>query len=221
MRRALDHLINREEIIRQIQNGLGKSLSAPLWSLSQGYDQKIHPYAYDRHRAAKLLDAAGWQQQGRANAVRTGRPLKLSLLHARGSPAMAQAAQILKKELSERGHRVEDRVPPTSASSSRGALRPLRRCPCWGSPPAGGRSLGAAPLRGRLNYGRYTNPGWTRCSTRSRAAAAARGAAEHLPPAAPHPPRGLPSSVLFSPIEIMVAERRVRGLANNGRWPRW
>ncbi len=219
VRRALDHLINREEMIRQITNGLGKRLSAPLWSLSRNFEQKIHPYPYDRHRAAKLLDAAGWSSKG-GKRSKQGHPLAFTLLYSRGSPAMDKAARIIKKEFTAAG--VALKIEAADFGFIQARMRYGRfDLTLMGLAPTPEADLSVLfHSRGRLNYGAYSRPLVDSLleSIRRTPRLETRQSIYRRLHRILH--EELPSSVLFAPIEVMVVSRRIKGLANNGRWPR-
>jgi peptide/nickel transport system substrate-binding protein len=74
--------------------------------------------------------------------------------------------------------------------------------------------------RGALNHGAYANNTVDAHLDALRTAIAAddrRRAAQQLHRLLAEDP---PFSILYAPVEIMVASKRVRGLANNGRAPR-
>lgn len=60
VRRAMAHLMRREQILEKHLQGLGKVPSGPFFYYSSGYDRSIEPLAYDPDKASELLAAAGW-----------------------------------------------------------------------------------------------------------------------------------------------------------------
>jgi peptide/nickel transport system substrate-binding protein len=59
VRQALNHAVNKQEIIDTILGGRGQVANSPIAPLVQFYDPTIPPYAYDPARAKKLLQEAG------------------------------------------------------------------------------------------------------------------------------------------------------------------
>ncbi|GAB4323697.1 MAG: hypothetical protein Kow0059_19060 [Candidatus Sumerlaeia bacterium] len=60
VRRAMTHLIPREDILRDIHKGLGFITTGPFFINSPMYDKTIEPIAYDPRAARRLLREAGW-----------------------------------------------------------------------------------------------------------------------------------------------------------------
>jgi peptide/nickel transport system substrate-binding protein len=221
VRVALARLSDRQRLVREVRNNLGQVLSAPFWTLSRSYNQKIHPYSYDRRAASRLLDAAGWQDaKGKGKRRRMGWPLKVSLLRARrASRGTRRAAQMLKTELNTAGIVAEIRVGDFGF-----ILSQLRRgrfdAVLLGISPRPDSDL--TPMlhsKGALNVGRYHNPRVDRTldALRATSSPSARGQLMGSLHRLLHDDP--PMTILWAPIEIMVVDRRVRGLANNGRWP--
>ena len=219
VRLAMVRLADRQRMVRSIRKGMGQVLSAPLWPLSLSYNRTIHPFSLNRKAAAKLLDAAGWRARRGKRRYRLGWPLKLTILRARESNEMAEAAQILKQEMTAAGLDVDVQVGDFGFVRTR-----LKR----GNFDVA--LLGLAPRqqpdlspwihsKGAYNFGGYSN---TQVDALLGTMKLTRRAEMRLPLA-----RRLhrllhddpPFSVLYAPIELMMVNRRVRGLANNGRWP--
>ncbi|HET9136325.1 MAG TPA: ABC transporter substrate-binding protein, partial [Candidatus Kapabacteria bacterium] len=60
MRWALSHLINREQIVREIAKGLGKPINGPINFTQPHYDATLKPITYDPELAKKMLAEEGW-----------------------------------------------------------------------------------------------------------------------------------------------------------------
>jgi peptide/nickel transport system substrate-binding protein len=104
VRRAIDHLIDREKIIAQVYQGFAKPTSGPFFINDPCYDAAIEPTKYDPARAAQLLDEAGWKvslQDGRR--YKFGRAFTFTFLLPSGSVNGLAIAQILKEELIKLG----------------------------------------------------------------------------------------------------------------------
>jgi peptide/nickel transport system substrate-binding protein len=60
VRQALTLLINRQQIVDKLLNGLATVISGPFWPESLQCDQSVKPWPYDPDAALKLLKEAGW-----------------------------------------------------------------------------------------------------------------------------------------------------------------
>ncbi|SKA10330.1 ABC transporter substrate-binding protein [Selenihalanaerobacter shriftii] len=60
VRRAINHAINKKEIIKGLYAGLGKPAKNPLPPSLWGYNEDIDPYEYNPEKAKKLLAEAGY-----------------------------------------------------------------------------------------------------------------------------------------------------------------
>lgn len=60
VRQALAMLIPREEIARNVHQGIAFPANGPIFVNSPGYDKSVEPIAYDPVGAQKLLARAGW-----------------------------------------------------------------------------------------------------------------------------------------------------------------
>jgi peptide/nickel transport system substrate-binding protein len=220
LRMAIERLTDKERLVRSVRNNLGQILSAPLWPLSRWYDSGIHPISYDRAAAARFLDAAGWPEVGGGRREHAGTPLKIKILRARESAEMDQLSQILKMDLRAGGVeadieaadfgfvRVQMKRGRFDAALIGLALRP---------------ESDLSPLlhsKGGFNLGAYSNPMTDALLDALRSAgslAERQRTAQRLHRVLHEDP---PFTVLYAPIELMVVHRRVKGLANNGLWPR-
>ena len=219
VRLALVRLADRQRMVRSIRKGMGQVLSAPLWPLSQWYNRTIHPLSLNRKAAAKLLDAAGWRSRRGKKRYRLGWPLKLTILRSRESNEMAEAAQILKQEMTAVGLDVDVQVGDFGFVQTR-LKRGTFDVALLGLAPRQESDLSPwLHSKGAYNYGGYSN---SQVDALLDTMKLTRRADKRLPLA-----RRLhrllhddpPFSVLYAPIELMMVNRRVRGLANNGRWP--
>ena len=70
VRQALNHAVNKQEIIETILGGRGQVANSPIAPLVQFYDQSIPAYAFDPEKAKQLLAAAG---------VPAGTPLRVGI----------------------------------------------------------------------------------------------------------------------------------------------
>jgi peptide/nickel transport system substrate-binding protein len=221
VRLAIERLTDRDRLVRTVRHQLGQVLSAPLWPLSRWIDATIHPRSYERPAAAKLLDQAGWQDpKGTGKRQRAGVPLKLKILRSRESSEMDTAAQMLRVELRAAG--IEAEVETADFGYLKTQLRRGRfEIALIGLAPRPEEDLSLMlHSKGELNYGGYSNPMVDALleSMRNTAGLEERQrSAQRLHRLLYEDP---PFTVLYAPIELMMVHRRIKGLANNGRWPR-
>jgi peptide/nickel transport system substrate-binding protein len=219
LRVALAHLTDRQRIVREVRNTLGQVLSIPVSPLSRWYDKSIHPYAYDRAAAARLLDAAGWKRDAQGRRRRLGHPLRLRMLLSREAPLMSRVAGQLKAELRAAGGDLEVKVGDfgyVKAQLRRGrfdlallglALRP---------------ESDLSPLlssKGQLNLGRYDNLLVDRLLEQLRSTRPESNRQRHLRQLYRILHDDPPFITLYAPIELLVVSREVKGLRVDGRWP--
>jgi peptide/nickel transport system substrate-binding protein len=104
VRRALHHAIDRERIVAQALRGEGDVAHSPVIASSPWHNPDVPRYAYDRRRAAELLDAAGWRAGSdgrRCNG--DGRALRFTILTAAGDPVKDAAARAVAADLAAVG----------------------------------------------------------------------------------------------------------------------
>jgi peptide/nickel transport system substrate-binding protein len=222
VRLAIDRLADRDRMLRTVRRGLGQAIGAPLWPLGRWYDPTLHPHSYDRAGAGRLLDAAGWVVDPKADGRRrrAGHPLRLRLLRARESVEMDQLAQMLKLDL--RGAGIEVDIEAADFGFVKAQLRRGKfDMALLGLAPRPDADL--SPLlhtKGELNYGGYSSSAVDGQLDAMRLTASLderQRIGQRLHRLMQEDP---PYVVLYAPIELMVVSRRVKGLANNGRWPR-
>ena len=104
VRTALTYLVNRELILKEILYGLGEVVSNPFYINSPEYDKSIEPYPYDREKAKRLLDEAGWvDHNGDGMRDKEGVKFEFEFLIPAGSETGEKIATILKEELDKVG----------------------------------------------------------------------------------------------------------------------
>ncbi len=60
VRRALAHLMDMDEVIKTVKQGMATPISSPVVPLSKNYNKKLKPIKLDIERARQLLAEAGW-----------------------------------------------------------------------------------------------------------------------------------------------------------------
>jgi len=61
VRRAMTHMVRREEILKNHLHGLAKQITGPFFCYSKAVDQSIKPLPFDPKAAQALLEEAGWR----------------------------------------------------------------------------------------------------------------------------------------------------------------
>ena len=108
VRRAMTHLVNRQEILDNILYGLGKIVTGTFCIFSKSYSPEIKPWPYDPAEAKRLLDEAGWSDHdgdGIRDKVIDGAPTKFSFtfMHPSAVPTSRRIAELLQEELRKVG----------------------------------------------------------------------------------------------------------------------
>ncbi len=98
VRRALNHAVDVDTIIKKILLGTAYRLNGPLFKTNLGYDKSIPPYSYDPALAKKLLAEAGYPN---------GFETTLSTLPSQeGASNMMEVAQTIAYQLGQIGVKV-------------------------------------------------------------------------------------------------------------------
>lgn len=104
VRKALTHLVNRQEVLDKLEYGLGKITTGPFWVFGEEYDTSIKPLSFDPEAAKKLLDEAGWIDRD-SDGIREkdGQKLEFTFLLPAGVDLYTRLATIMKKDFGEAG----------------------------------------------------------------------------------------------------------------------
>lgn len=112
VRRALAHLLNVDEIIETVQNGLVERIVSPILPMMLGYNDQLKPIPFDVDKAKKLLAEAGWKDSnndGIVDKVIDGELVEMSLdlLCVAGVQTQQDMALIFKEDALKAGVKVE------------------------------------------------------------------------------------------------------------------
>lgn len=98
VRQAINYAIDRQGIVKNLLDGLGRPISSTVVPEFLGYDQSIAPYPYDPQRAKQLLAQAGYPNG-----------FSLTLRHTNGYyPADTLVAQAIAQSLEKVGIKAKD-----------------------------------------------------------------------------------------------------------------
>lgn len=111
VRLALDHAIDKDEIIRGVLLGLGRVSTGPFPPESWACDKEIRPVPYDPVRARKLLKEAGWDDRdGDGILDKDGQKFKFTIMTNQGNEPRKTASEIIQRRLRDIGIEVEVRI---------------------------------------------------------------------------------------------------------------
>lgn len=110
VRRAMTMLVNREEILKKLNFGLGRIVTGPFYIESKDYNKGVAPIPYDPAGAKKLLEEAGWRDtDGDGLLDREGVPFRFEFLIPSGRRFAERLSTILKEDLQKAGIAMEIR----------------------------------------------------------------------------------------------------------------
>ena len=112
VRRAINHALNKDEIVRGVLSGLGQAAGGPYKPGTWAYDAKIPANEYDPALAKKLLAEAGWTRRAPDGPLmdKDGRPFAFTILTNQGNSQRIKAAIIVQSRLAALGIKVEIRT---------------------------------------------------------------------------------------------------------------
>jgi microcin C transport system substrate-binding protein len=83
VRRALAHLMNREEMNKKFRFGMSLPATGPWYQQSEYADPKVKAIAFDPKKAAELLKKAGWADTNKDGVLdKAGQPFEFTLFYA-------------------------------------------------------------------------------------------------------------------------------------------
>ena len=104
LRLAIEHTINKDEIIATVLHG-SEVKADTLFTRDMPYcNIALAPYHYDKALAVSLLEQAGWTElNGRGIRMRNGTPLQLRAIYQSAKPIDEQILTAVKGQLAETG----------------------------------------------------------------------------------------------------------------------
>lgn len=104
VRRAIDHAIDRTEIVKGVLYGLGEAANGPYKPGTWQYNEGISPRAYDREKALELLAEAGWvDTDGDGVLDKDGQPFEFSIITNQGNTQRIKSGVIIQQRLRDIG----------------------------------------------------------------------------------------------------------------------
>lgn len=112
VRRAINHALNKDEIVRGVLSGLGQAAGGPYKPGTWAYDKAIPANEYDPAKAKRLLAEAGWTRRTPDGPLvdTSGRPFAFTILTNQGNSQRIKTAIIVQSRLAALGIQVEIRT---------------------------------------------------------------------------------------------------------------
>ncbi|PKN09324.1 MAG: peptide-binding protein [Deltaproteobacteria bacterium HGW-Deltaproteobacteria-8] len=112
VRRAINHALNKDEIVRGVLSGLGQAAGGPYKPGTWAYDKAIPANEYDPAKAKRLLAEAGWTRRTPNGPLvdTSGRPFAFTILTNQGNSQRIKTAIIVQSRLAALGIQVEIRT---------------------------------------------------------------------------------------------------------------
>lgn len=103
VRQALGHMVNRDQIAKEILNGEEKPATQLFAKNVTDINFDVPTRQYNLKKAGQLLDQAGWQKDDNGMRQKDGKPLALSLAYDKGSTSQKEEAEYLQSEMKKAG----------------------------------------------------------------------------------------------------------------------
>jgi peptide/nickel transport system substrate-binding protein len=108
VRRALSHLVNRDQIIKEVMKGLARPVNSPINFTQPFYDSTLPPIAYDIEKAKQLLTEAGWADSdgdGILDKVINGKktPFSFYFMNPSGNKVTEQITLVIAESMRKAG----------------------------------------------------------------------------------------------------------------------
>ncbi len=115
IRRAINHAVNRKELIDGILLGLGTECTGPFALRSWAYNKNVLPVSYDREKSLALMKEAGWLPNKEGILQKDGKIFEFTIITNQGNEERKHAAEIIQRRLQEIGMKVKIKVVEWSA----------------------------------------------------------------------------------------------------------
>ena len=112
VRRAINHALDKDEIVRGVLAGLGQAASGPYKPGTWAFDAAIPANEYDPAKARRLLSEAGWTRRTPDGPLvdKLGHPFAFTILTNQGNSPRIKTAIIVQSRLAALGIKVEIRT---------------------------------------------------------------------------------------------------------------
>jgi len=104
VRRAMTHIVNREEIVSHLLKGHAQAISGPFFIKGTGNAPDIKSWPYDLNRARQLLEEAGWvDSDGDGLRDKDGVPFRFKFMYSSDNVLYNRLVKLLKDEAAKVG----------------------------------------------------------------------------------------------------------------------
>lgn len=214
LRRALGMALDRDRMVRNVFDSLGRVATGPFYHSAAFADPTIVDLPYDTVRANRTLDSLGWRRGGDGVRVRDGRPLAFPLTVPTSSAARMRFAALVQDQLARVGARVTIDALEFGAYHARlqahdfdAAINVWVNDP---SPSGERQTWSTAGEHGGLNWGSYSNPVFDAALDSALGAMAPGAARAHFHSAFQTITDDAPAVWLYEPQQIAGVHRRIR-----------
>ena len=115
VRKAINHAIDKQEIINGVLLGLGSECTGPFAPRSWAYNNEVKAVSYDQKKAKTLLAEAGWQLNDSGVLHKDGKLFEFTIITNQGNEERQRAAEIIQKRLNAIGMKVKIKIIEWSA----------------------------------------------------------------------------------------------------------
>ncbi|MCG2711612.1 MAG: peptide-binding protein [Candidatus Omnitrophica bacterium] len=115
VRRAINHAVNKKELIDGILLGLGTECTGPFAARSWAYNNDVRSALYEPVKALELMKEAGWVPNKDGILQKNGQIFEFTIITNQGNEERKYAAQIIQRRLQKIGMKVKIKVVEWSA----------------------------------------------------------------------------------------------------------
>ena len=108
VRQALNYAVDKEKIIHEVLNGMGRVSAGTIYPLSWAYYQDMKPYPYNPRKALELLKETGWEDRDNNHILdKDGKELKFTVLINKGDEIKEKSARLIQEQLLDIGVKLD------------------------------------------------------------------------------------------------------------------
>ena len=108
VRQALNYAIDKEKIIHNVLEGMGKVSAGTIYPLSWAYNQTLKPYPYNPRKALELLKKAGWEDRNNNHILdKDGKELRFTILLNKGDNIKEKTIRLIQEQLLDIGVKLD------------------------------------------------------------------------------------------------------------------
>ncbi len=115
VRWAINHAVDRKELIDGILLGMGTECTGPFAVRSWAYNKAVHSAEFDPKKALELMKEAGWVPNEEGVLEKNGKIFEFTIVTNQGNEARKHAAEIIQRRLQKIGMKVKIKVVEWSA----------------------------------------------------------------------------------------------------------